>query len=169
MHFARESSLAVVVGYTGTIKLSRDVIPPSVRRAGVVKMLGWKLHCTLNPTLCAAAICCFYIFLCVCVYLCVHFDSNFCSFQHIFSQPVWTNVWNLLALLYNLICAILCLSYFAVTNEHLLVGNRETFYIMPLQGMSISNHCYILVKVMVLCICIIFYTAMTGLWQVCCI
>lgn len=166
MHFARESSLAVVVGHTGTIKLSRDAS---------ISLESWgcedvRVEAALyvEPNIvCSGDLLLLCIFLCVCI--CVHFDSNYCTFHHIFSQPVWTNVWNLLVLLYNLICAILCLSYFTVTNKHRLAGNRETFYIMPVQGMSISNHCYVLVKVMVLCICIIFYTAMTGLWQVCCI
>lgn len=91
----------------------------------VVKMLEWKLHCTLNPTLCAAVIRCLYTFFCMC--MCAHFDSNYCSFHHVFSQPIWTNVWNLLALLYNLICAILFLSYFAVTNKHLLSVKEKLF------------------------------------------
>lgn len=98
--------------------------------------------------MCVAVICCLYIPFCVS--MCRHFNWD-CGFVHqVFSQPVWTNGRNQRVLLHNLICSILCLSYFTVTNGHLLAVNGESFYIMPLQETSVYNHCYVLVKVMVL-------------------
>lgn len=124
----------------------RDVLPPSWWLLLVDWAPLWSLTRYVN-IVCSSDLLLVYTFcMCVCVdisILTAALTTKHCLSQ--FEQMCETSV-----LPHNLIFAIMCLSYFAVTNGHLLAANKRRFFIVPLRGISICNHCYILVWMMVL-------------------